>query len=86
MKIKVGDLVMVVRNNGHVCFDNEIGTSFVVAEMVEDVFHCIDCLQIFPFNPLAISRGSYATPVSWLMKIDPPANMETIEHESAITA
>jgi hypothetical protein len=86
MTIKVGDFVMIVKNNGHKCFDCEIGLSFVVEDLYADAFHCVDCFALFNNEALAGAGEQWVVPAAWLMKIDPPANMETIEHESTITA
>ena len=83
--IKVGDLVMIVR--GHECSVKKAGgIPFIVTSLIDCVFYCNKC-------KCDISDGIGVTgyidrfvPVSWLIRIDPPAIPESINEQEKVSA
>jgi hypothetical protein len=73
--IKVGDLVMVVRD--HACVPR-VGHIYTVAGFGNN-FHCRKCKEIFRGSVALLSAKNYqgpgpvGLPISWLKRIDPPA-------------
>lgn len=84
--IKPGDLVMVVR---WPCCQRKLGVIYKVAgfNISPRLCQCAYCLEFGPREPTAYdSEFCHSTPVSWLLKIDPPAIPEAIERKEELPA
>ena len=86
--IKAGDLVMVVR---WPCCGHGLGAIF----QVKSVFTyprgarpiCVRCWTVHDHEPVADALYPFhLAPISWLKKIDPPAESERAEHREEIAA
>lgn len=81
--IRVGDLVMVVRE---CCQTKNLGRIDTVIELWEaPIGRCSYCGVINGHRRIAIMPENSA-PVAWLIKIDPPQIDESIEHKDEVTA
>lgn len=89
--ISVGDLVMVVR--GHECSVAKAGgIPWTVTGIVEPIgggYYCDICKRHSAWGEeraaTGYKKGSHA-PLSWLIRIDPPAIPETVEQREEISA
>jgi hypothetical protein len=84
--IKVGDLVVVVR--GHVC---DLGIVFAVArvETTTDYWHCAACGYVGDVTTETwafLGKGVDGSPLSWLRRIPPLAELGEVEHDESIPA
>ena len=90
--IKVGDMVMVVR--GHECVVATVGgipyTVRAILNQVGGGWRCGICgtRDIAPNETLGAQfyTAMHGIPLSWLLKIDPPADDETTEQPEEISA
>jgi hypothetical protein len=80
--IKAGDLVMVVRVT-HEHAMSAMGIPFVVSELSSGCI-CRECWAPL-LEPTAMRSSGDAVPVSWLIKIDPPALPESTERKKELT-
>ena len=93
-RIKNGDLVMAIR--GHECAFKVVGgIPFIVEKVVEPVgggWFCPACQKSSAAGNEPAARTSKRgpkgahVPLSWLIKIDPPAHGEAIETSSEVAA
>ncbi len=87
-EIKAGDLVMMVR--GHSCMLKVMGgVPYVVAELVTPMgggWYCPVCKKSSagPNEPSAIDTKRHGAPLSWLKKIDPPADDTEVIREKEL--
>lgn len=93
MTIKAGDWVMVVR--GHGCVVHEIGgIPFTVSAVSNSGAHNFRCARCgkdpvhgpSDFAEVPYGLGPWRIPVSWLKKLDPDAERETLETRKEVTA
>lgn len=82
--IREGDLVMVVRWP-HQHDTHKIGTIFVVAEVRDTFSYCPRCSSVWS-GPVATRKDETGVSISWLKKINPPAQDETTETREEATA
>ncbi len=89
-RIKVGDLVMIVR--GHECVMNLYqGVIFTVTGFVQPRFggwHCARCGRDNAGGNEAAATGFHKAhaPISWLKKIPPLTEPETVERKEELPA
>ena len=87
--IQIGDLVMLVRWP-HACFGKGRRTIFVVEGISSNVV-CPKCRAVFHENCAtyyvdAWDGGFRAVPFSWLKRIDPPSQDESVTRDEEVTA
>lgn len=84
--IKVGDLVMVMRNH---CNDHAVGTIFQVRSLLGDQFtYCPRCGSKGHFGELAeleFSGFHNRMPLSWLKRIPPLEELQTYRQTDETT-
>ena len=91
-RVKAGDLVMVVR--GHECVVAKVGgIPYTVRAIVNQTgggWRCGICgtRDVAPNETLGAQfyTAMHGIPLSWLLKIDPPADGETTEQPKELSA
>lgn len=78
--IQPGDLVMVVR--GHACILGRVGV--VESEVYVESVHCGCGWRMINIGPLVETTWCDGVPVSWLKRIDPPAEHERVETDEKV--
>lgn len=86
---KVGDLVMVVRTCCAKTAQRSIGKAGVVTEILPSLIGwlCEECgARGSDARPVFANEPYSCAPISWLIKIDPPALPESIERDEQVPA
>ena len=81
--ISPGDLVVIIR--AHRCATDLIGKVFTVGGFSRNGSKCEECGEVF-FEPSAYYASRAAVPLSWLKKIPPLNEPETVEQDEEATA
>lgn len=90
-EITKGDMVYVARSHcGHSAQEKYVGTTFITTEFVAYAGLCGGCLHpergLAAVSPVKspITGNLIAFPVSWLKKIEPPAQQQTTEQQQEL--
>jgi hypothetical protein len=84
--IKVGDLVMVIRwPHEHSAPCARVGMVGIVS-VIDGQTHCHICGKVFNERSATLGPMSGLIPISWMVKIDPPAEPERVETREELTA
>lgn len=85
-EIKAGDLVMVVRQPH--CAGRALGKIYIVQDIAPRWDACHECGYTTEPDTKSAQIGSkgYWAPLSWLIRIDPPAEPASTETKEELTA
>ena len=85
--IAVGDLVILVRT--HDCAkgaESFLGYIFTVTGMANSGTYCPRCYNVFLPEMCVLGLEKYFTPMSWVKKIQPLRELESVEEEEKLEA